>query len=124
MRKLNRIGITVLVSLILVATGCSKKNDPRKMVYKTWAIEQVEMEGDSVGQAAAMASSTLEFTKKGVVTLTEGTEAVSGTFTINETATSMTTTMGGSSDTYVISGLTESGMTLGQGDDKMVLKAK
>ncbi|MFT7590097.1 MAG: hypothetical protein ACI9UJ_000004 [bacterium] len=124
MRKTNWVGAAVLVSFVLVVLGCNKKTDPREMVYKTWAIEQVEMEGDKVGQDAVIATNTIEFTKKGVIKLTEGSEVTTGTFKTNETATSMITIMGGSVDTFVISGLTESHMILGQGDDKMELKVK
>jgi hypothetical protein len=94
------------------------------MVYKTWAIEKVQMDGDEVAQAAAAATNTISFTEEGVVELSEGSKVISGTFTINKTATSMTTSMGGSTDTFVISDLGASSMTLSRGEEKMVLKAK
>jgi hypothetical protein len=124
MRKLKAATVVLAIGLIMVATGCKKKNDPKQWIYNTWTIEQVEIEGDKAGQDAAKATNMIEFTKKGVVKLTEGSEAIEGTYTVNETATSMTTVMGGSTDTFIASGLSETSMTLSKGEEKMVLKAK
>jgi hypothetical protein len=124
MYRVKVFSTTLLLFVLVAMAGCNKKNDPRNMVYKTWTIGVVNMEGDEVGQAAAMASTTIEFTKKGIVKLDEQSEEISGTFEINETATSLTTTMDGSTDTFVITGLSEKTMTLSKGKDSMVLTAK
>ena len=51
-------------------------------------------------------------------------EMLDNTFIINETVTSLTTYLGGSTYTFVFSVLTESSVTLSKGEEKMVLKAK
>lgn len=116
--------VALIISLVIMVTSCKKKEDPRQLVYKTWTIEQTEMEGDEVGQKAARESNTIQFTENGVVKLISSTEEISGTFNVNETATSMTTVMGGKEDTYMISEISESTMTLTLGKEKMVLKVK
>ncbi len=124
MGQYKSLTITLTIAFLALATGCKKKNDPKQLLYNTWVIEQVEMDGGKAGQDAAMATNWITFTKDGVVTLTESSEVLEGTFTINETATSLTTDLGGSTDTFVVSGLTESSVTLSKGEEKMVLKAK
>ena len=124
MGQYKSLTITLTIAFLALATGCKKKNDPKQLLYNTWVIEQVEMDGGKAGQDAAMATNWITFTKDGEVTLTESSEVLEGTFTINETATSLTTDLGGSTDTFVVSGLTESSVTLSKGEEKMVLKAK
>ena len=124
MGKTKTFGVALIVSLIMVVSSCKKKDDPRQMVYNTWSIEQTEMDGDEVGQEAARKTITLEFTEKGEMKLIDGSVELNGTFTVNETATTMETVMDGSTDSFVISDLTASTMTLTTGDERMVLKVK
>ncbi|MFT5723051.1 MAG: hypothetical protein ACI9JN_000156 [Bacteroidia bacterium] len=124
MKSVKIFSTALVISLVILASGCKKKNDPRTMIYKTWSIEAVDMEGDNAGQDAAMATNTIEFTKKGAVKLVEGDREIAGTYVVNESATSLTTTMEGSTDTFVVSGLSETNMTLTMGGESMILKAK
>jgi len=124
MSKTKTLGMVIIVSLVMVVTGCNKKDDPRQMVYKAWNIEQVQMEGEEVGQEATRNTNVIEFTEKGIVKLIEGESEISGTFQMNEAANSITIVMDGSSDVFTISDLTETSMTLNLGEDRMVLKAK
>ncbi len=124
MSKTKTLGMVIIVSLVMVVTGCNKKDDPRQMVYKAWNIEQVQMEGEEVGQEATRNTNVIEFTEKGIVKLIEGESEISGTFQMNEAANSITIVMDGSCDVFTISDLTETSMTLNLGEDRMVLKAK
>lgn len=124
MSKTKTLGMVIIVSLVMVVTGCNKKDDPRQMVYKAWNIEQVQMEGEEVGQEATRNTNVIEFTEKGIVKLIEGESEISGTFQMNEAANSITIVMDGSCDVFTISDLTETSMTLNLGEGRMVLKAK
>ena len=124
MSKTKTVGMAIIVSLIMIVTGCNKKDDPRQMVYKAWNIEQVQMEGEEVGQEATRNTNVIEFTEKGIVKLIEGESEISGTFQMNEAANSITIVMDGSTDVFTISDLSETSMTLNLGEDRMVLKAK
>jgi len=108
----------------MIVTGCNKKDDPRQMVYKAWNIEQVQMEGEEVGQEATRNTNVIEFTEKGIVKLIEGESEISGTFQMNEAANSITIVMDGSTDVFTTSDVSETSRTLNLGEDRMVLKAK
>lgn len=121
----TKIWMMALVATIaMTVIGCNTKEDPRQNIYNTWLIEEAVMNGDQVAQEATRQTNTLEFTEKGVIKLTEGSDEIQGSFRVNETATSMTTVMDGSTDTFMISELTDRTMTLSQGELKMRLKVK
>lgn len=121
----TKIWMMALVAAIaMTVIGCNTKEDPRQNIYNTWLIEEAVMNGDQVAQEATRQTNTLEFTEKGVIKLTEGSDEIQGSFRVNETATSMTTVMDGSTDTFMISELTDRTMTLSQGELKMRLKVK
>lgn len=124
MSKTKTLGMAIIVSLVMVVTGCNKKDDPRQMVYRAWNIEQIHMDGEEEGQEATRKTNVIEFTEKGVVKLIEGESTISGTFQLDEAANKITIVLDGSTDVFEISDLTETSMTLNLGEDRMVLKAR
>ncbi|MCB9262604.1 MAG: hypothetical protein H6607_09540 [Flavobacteriales bacterium] len=126
MRKLRVLIPVLFVSLVVLATSCKKKNDPRNMVYKAWkvtAMEDPNMDASAI-QATISEGYMVEFTKKGKMISTVAGKKSEGTFEIDETATTIKTTENGTTDNLSISGLSETGMTLTNGSGaKMTLSA-
>lgn len=124
MGKTKVVWLILVVSLVMVATRCKKKDDPRQVVYKAWNIQEVQMSGDDDGPEASRKTNVIQFTEQGVVKLIEGADEMSGTFQIDETASKLTIVMEGSTDEFTITDLSDTSMTLSIGDNRMVLKAR
>jgi hypothetical protein len=123
---MKRLIPLLFLTVIVTASSCKKKDDVRAKVYRTWLITNMEGTGmDEVAKAELnKQENTVEFTKKGKMIMMMGGAKTEGSFELNEAATSMTTRANGKTETYSVSGLSESSMTLSDGDLTMSLTAK
>ncbi len=116
----------MVVALIVSVSSCKKKDDPRSAVYRTWIIKEMQGTGmDEIAKAELMKSeNSVEFTRRGKMIMRMGGEETEGSFEVNETATTITTRANGMTEDYTISNLSESSMTLSDGEMTMNLSAK
>ena len=107
----------------MFATACKKS--PSTKIYNTWSLVSVEMpDADSTTIAKMMNEGvTYTFKKGGDYSYTIGGKTANGTFEINKEGTSMTTSEGESTSSYNVT-LSETDLTLADGEEKMIFTVK
>ena len=107
----------------MFATACKKS--PSTKIYNTWSLVSVEMpDADSTTIAKMMNEGvTYTFKKGGDYSYTIGGQTANGTFEINKEGTSMTTSEGESTSSYNVT-LSETDLTLADGEEKMIFTVK
>lgn len=123
MKKLSKLSLIAIASLMMIATACKKS--PSSKIHNTWNLVSVEMpNADSVAVAAMLSEGvSYTFKKNGSYTYTIGSSTSTGKFEINKEGTSMTTTEGDKVSTYSVM-LSDTDLTLSEGEDKMVFNVK
>jgi len=123
MKILKTTTLMILMGSFFLMSSCKKKTENQKNIIATWNIVEFQSSDmDSVALAAInQGNNSLEFSKKGVLTLTMNGDAQAGTYTTDENVTQITTVMDGKSSTYQISNFTENSMTITSGNDMMKL---
>ena len=123
MKKLSKLSLIAIASLMMITTACKKS--PSSKIHNTWNLVSVEMpNADSVAVAAMLSEGvSYTFKKNGSYTYTIGSSTSTGKFEINKEGTSMTTTEGDKVSTYSVM-LSDTDLTLSEGEDKMVFNVK
>lgn len=123
MKKITQLSFVAIASLMLIATACKKS--PSAQIYNTWKLTNVEMpDADSVAIAQMKAADVVyTFKKDGSYNYDIQGTTGSGTFSINEEGTQITTTEDGKTET-MNSVLSETSLTLSKGSEKMIFTAK
>jgi hypothetical protein len=122
MKNTVKLGIIGLLGLMVFATACKKS--PAANLYKTWELADVNLETDQVTVDQMLEQGiTYSFKKDGTFSTTFGGQTANGTFEVNETATSLTSTLEGETEMFDLQ-LTENNMKLTQGSESMSFTAK
>ena len=122
MKQYFKLSLFAILSVAMLSTACKKK--PSNQIYNQWEVVNVESTEMDSTTIAKISSDGLVYTfSKGGEYTYSGAFSGSGTFSINEAGSQLTTTEDGKTNQYSLI-LSAESMKLNKGSETMEFKIK